>query len=140
VKTLLLMRHADADPADGALSDHQRPLSRYGRSSGMQIGSHLSRGSGSGGAPRLILCSPARRNLETAELLRARLPDPPRLVVQQDLYLADRGTMLSLLHQLDPSEQQVLVLGHNPGTAMLASWLCGAGESAEVGMFSNCCS
>jgi phosphohistidine phosphatase len=80
----------------------------------------------------LILGSPARRNLETAELLRARLPDPPRLVVQQDLYLADRGTMLSLLHQLDPSEQQVLVLGHNPGTAMLASWLCGAGESAEV--------
>lgn len=114
---LILMRHAKSGWDDPAASDHERTLTERGRKASDAIGRWLN---GKGYLPDVILCSNARRTVETWQLLAPHLPDA-EVEFSRALYLATPGEMLAALQAR--SEQTVLLLAHNPGTAALAAGL-----------------
>jgi phosphohistidine phosphatase len=73
-----------------------------------------------GGPPGLLLCSPARRTLETLEPLNRRLPAGATVLVERALYLAGAERLLRRLRRLPDDVRDVLVVGHDPGLHELA--------------------
>jgi phosphohistidine phosphatase len=67
----------------------------------------------------LVLCSPARRALDTLERARDGLEDAP-LRVEPELYLASGDALLARLQQLPDAVRSVLLVGHDPGLHELA--------------------
>jgi phosphohistidine phosphatase len=125
MKRLLLLRHASANPTPTDGGDHERTLSQKGCREADRVGAHLAE---QGAAPSLILCSSARRAVETAERVGAALPAPPRLEVEGELYMGAAASLLERLAQLPDAESDVLLVAHNPGIQTLALRL--ARESA----------
>ena len=127
MKHLILLRHASAENGE---VDRARALSASGRSEAARMGTALGRLAGRGFRPELLLSSPARRALETIEGLRGALAARP---AEEDeaLYLASAGRLLARLQALPDAEEQVLVVGHNPGLGELVQLLVERG-AAEV--------
>jgi phosphohistidine phosphatase len=82
--------------------------------------------------PSLILCSSARRAVETLEQLLPLLPESPRVRTERELYLASDAKLLSELSRVDDREYRVLLLAHNPGLQELACSLAGAGDASLI--------
>lgn len=116
---LILTRHAKSDWSGGAQDDFHRPLNARGRDEARLVGDWLrSRGY----MPDLLLCSPARRTLESAERIAAALGAPVEPVPVAGLYGADGEAVLARLHEVQGAAT-VLLVGHNPGIARLAAAL-----------------
>ena len=115
MKRLILMRHAKSDWSDLAATDHERGLNTRGIKSAKAIGNWLRR---EGLEPDEILCSDAARTRETLGLLD--LPYATTTFTRK-LYLAEADVMARYLRQQTGSV--VLMLAHNPGTAILAERL-----------------
>ncbi len=123
---LHLLRHAKSS-WDEDVDDRDRKLSRRGRDEAQRVGAHLPAAIG---RLDLVLCSTARRARETTELVLAGFAPAPRLLVEDELYLAGAALLLSRLTRLDESDGAVLVIGHNPGLHELAIVL-GAPDSPQ---------
>ena len=117
MKRLLLLRHASASLTEVDGDDHGRTLSQKGCREAELVGAHLAQRDA---APSLILCSSARRAVETAERVSAALPARSRLQVEPELYMAGTSDLLERLTQLPDAESAVLVVAHNPGIQALA--------------------
>jgi phosphohistidine phosphatase len=113
---LHLLRHAKSS-RDEAAEDRERPLSGRGREAARLVGETLPTALG---GVDLVLCSSARRTEETAELVLAGFAKPPRILFEDELYLAARAALLRRLLRLDEADETVLVIGHNPGLHELA--------------------
>ena len=127
MKHLILLRHASAE--NGEL-DRVRSLSALGRSEATRMGGALGRLGQRGFRPELLLTSPALRARETLAGLGSAL-DAARCVEEDEaLYLASAGRLLERLRSLPDPDQQVLLVGHNPGLGELVQLLveCGAAE------------
>ena len=70
MKTLFLIRHAKSSWDDTALPDKDRPLGDRGRRDAPKMGKRLAKRDVK---PDLILSSPARRALTTAEIVAKKL-------------------------------------------------------------------
>jgi phosphohistidine phosphatase len=68
----------------------------------------------------LVLCSPARRAIETLEPVRQALGTGAEYHIEPALYGASAAELLELLTQLRPGLASVMVVGHNPGLQDLA--------------------
>jgi len=124
---LHLLRHAKSS-RDEAAEDRDRPLSRRGREAARLVGETLPAVLGK---VDLVLCSSARRTAETAELVLAGFVVPPRILLEDELYLAGRLALLRRLLRLDEADRAVLVIGHNPGLHELALALAEADSPAH---------
>ncbi len=113
---LHLLRHAKSSRKKG-VGDFERPLTRRGVEAARRTGKGLPPQIG---ALDLVLCSPARRALETMELAVAQFGDMPRLLVEDELYLADWQKLLRRLSRLGKEDENVLLVAHNPGLRDLA--------------------
>jgi phosphohistidine phosphatase len=113
---LHLFRHAKSS-AKGDVDDYERQLSRRGRETARRVGKHLP---AKLGAIDLVLCSSARRTRETLELVLARFVPEPRILIEDELYLAAPERLRMRLRRLDARDTNVLVIGHNPGLHDLA--------------------
>lgn len=115
---LILTRHAKSSWDDPGQPDRDRPLNGRGRGAARLLGDWLA---SRGYVPDEVLCSPARRTVETWQGMAPALPGAaaPRLI--DALYHADPDTMLACLRQA--TGQTVLMLGHNPGIAGFAATL-----------------
>ena len=113
---LHLLRHAKSD-RDSAIEDHERPLSRRGREMARLVGDSLPAALG---VLDLVLCSPALRTRQTAELVLAGFGPSPRVLYEDGLFLAGAAALLRRLRRLDLGSAAVLVIGHNPGLHELA--------------------
>jgi phosphohistidine phosphatase len=129
MKTLYLLRHAKSDWGDPGLDDHDRPLAPRGERAATVMGVHYAQQQYQ---PTLVLCSSARRTRQTLETLLPHLPGDPELVVEQRIYLASCGQLLSRLQEICDGQSRVLLVGHNPGIADLARTLAGSGERASL--------
>jgi phosphohistidine phosphatase len=114
MKTLLLLRHASAEPSDG--DDHARILTPAGRDQAARAAAWLAELETQ---PALALCSPAQRALETLDAVRTRLPDLD-VIRDPELYLASAGQILERVQELPEPLDTALVVAHNPGLAALA--------------------
>jgi phosphohistidine phosphatase len=113
---LHLLRHAKSSAKEN-MDDQERPLSRRGRETARRIGKLLPVQLG---AIDLVLCSSARRTRETLELVLAEFSPRPRTAIEDGLYLASHQKLSARLRLLDPSDLNVLLIGHNPGLHELA--------------------
>ena len=113
---LHLLRHAKSSTKDG-MEDHERGLSRRGRETARRVGKHLP---SSLGALDLVLCSSARRTRETLDLVLAGFMPRPRCIIEDGLYLASADRLMDRLRQIEDRDENVLLIGHNPGIHELA--------------------
>ncbi len=127
MRSLLLLRHAEALAGAISADDHDRPLGPRGHRDAARMAAHLA-----GQSPCLVLCSSARRAVETLEPLRAQLPATAVVQVERELYLAGCEQLLERLGRLPDGAAAALVVGHNPGIAELARRLAGGGEPGAV--------
>ena len=116
---LILLRHAEAQPASSGGDDRARRLSGRGeqeaKAAGQWLASH-------GVKPERILCSPAERTRATASLALAALKAAPAPQLSEDIYEATPGELLALLDQHGDAGT-VMLVGHNPGIERLVALL-----------------
>jgi phosphohistidine phosphatase len=120
---IFILRHGDAEPRSASVPEADRKLTPKGKSDVERVvrlafGKKLS--------PTLILTSPYRRAVETAEIARGLLPGKPRLLETP-----------ALLPQAQPEEtwkelrsfakrKQILLAGHEPHLSHSVAYLLGA--------------
>ena len=122
MRALYLLRHAKSDRSDATLADFDRPLSERGRRDARRIGARFA----ARAAPELVLYSPARRTMETWEIVRGVLGTPARAAPREAIYLAPPETLLATIRGVEDAASPLLLIGHNPGVHMLALSLIGA--------------
>ena len=125
MKTLLLLRHAKSDRSAAVAGDHERPLSKRGRSSARRIGSTLSRIQQE---PGKVLTSSAVRARTTAELAIEAGGWSCPVSATRALYLSSPESVLGQVVEQDDRWESLLVVGHEPTCSDLASRLIGGGR------------
>jgi phosphohistidine phosphatase len=121
MRLLYLMRHAKSDWHSAAGSDFDRPLNQRGARDAARMGQWLNKNNI---APSLILSSPAERAKQTAAAVTEAMGlAAGRIQFNKDLYLADRATLLHILHAVAEQTESVLLVAHNPGLDELVEWL-----------------
>lgn len=118
MKTLFLVRHAKSSRDDPLLPDRDRPLNERGMRDAPKVGAQLARRDA---RPDLIISSPARRALATAEIFAGKLDYRLKdIVVEDRLYAATPDDLLAVVHELDDRVKRVMLFGHNPELTELA--------------------
>ena len=125
MKRLYLLRHAKSGWRDPSLEDFDRALNGRGRRAAGTIGEYMRRREM---RPALVLCSPAVRATQTLELVRAALGGDLPAKIEDGLYLAEPGALLSRIQRVDDVLPSVMLIGHNPGIERLAIALSGGGD------------
>lgn len=118
MKTLLLIRHAKSSWDDIALPDKDRPLDDRGKRDATKVGKRLAKRDVK---PDLIVSSPARRALATAEVIARKLDYKlKKMVVDDRLYAVGADDLLKVIHKLSDKLECVMLFGHNPELSALA--------------------
>ncbi len=121
MKTLYVLRHAKSSWGHPEASDFERELSPRGVEAAPCMAQVLAL---LHPAPELLLTSPARRALQTAELVRGHLSAPLAQQEEAELYLASEETHLRHLKQTSSLVQGLVLIAHNPGLEDLIETLC----------------
>lgn len=122
---LMLVRHVKSAWDDASIADHDRPLSPRGVKALPRLRDHLAQAAH---PPELVLCSTARRTVDTLAGIRAAVPQHARVETEQAVYVASADTLLGRLQLIDGDIGCALVIGHNPAVQDLALSLVGAGD------------
>ena len=128
MKTILLMRHAKAEPGVAGQRDFDRPLASRGREDAVLMGRVLAK---SGAVPDAIVTSPASRAKQTAELAAQAMKFGGTIRLESALYDGAGEAWLAALRVLPAGCESALVVAHSPGVAEAAAILCGV----EPGVF-----
>jgi phosphohistidine phosphatase len=122
MKRLLLVRHAKSSWADPGQRDIDRPLNERGRRNAPEMGKRLRERAL---VPDLIVSSPARRALATAQLLADAFGmTRGGIEIEDALYEASTATWLETIGALPAAVGTALMVGHNPELTELANLLC----------------
>jgi len=131
MKTLFLIRHAKSSWDDTALPDKDRPLGDRSRRDAPKMGKRLAKRDVK---PDLILSSPARRALTTAEIVAKKLDYKLKdIVVDDRLYAGAVHDLLNVIHKVGDKLERVMLFGHNPELTELAHRL-----SSEITHMPTC--
>lgn len=128
-KILLLLRHAKSSWSAPAESDFERPLNRRGERSAAVVGIMMKQEKI---VPDLVLCSSARRTLQTRDIIRPYLPRNCRVEETSRIYEASVRDIFTVLSELPDTVQEPLLIGHNPGLEQLTLSLCVAAGGEEL--------
>ncbi len=120
MKTLLLMRHCQTEGGTARLADKHRSLTSQGENDARRMGATLQR---DGLVPQLVVHSSVRRAAQTAGLVAGELGIEGLLLANQRLYTAEADGYLEEIQLLSDDVDQVLLIGHNPSIARLATQL-----------------
>ena len=124
---LMLMRHAKSD-WHSHTADIDRPLNDRGRQDAISMGIYLKQNDL---IPDKMIVSAAQRTQETASLLLDNLAvADENIIVDNELYLADKETLCDIIALYASDKQRLLILAHNPGMDYLVSHL--ASESPAL--------
>lgn len=118
---LYVLRHAKSSWDDPGERDHDRALAPRGRRAVKLLARYVQDNQIE---PELILCSTARRAVETLEGV-----DPPgERVIESLLYGAGYDQLVERLRQVPEERSSVMIVGHNPALQVLVMRLAGPGE------------
>ena len=112
MKTVLLMRHAKSSWKEKELDDIERPLNKRGKKDAPRVGEVLF---DKELTPQMILCSPALRARQTAELVADKCEYMGEITYLDSFYLAEPSVYESALCSLPDNIERVMLIGHNPG-------------------------
>jgi phosphohistidine phosphatase len=126
MRNLTLIRHASANLQQTNQSDKDRCITDIGRHQIENIAAQLQK---IGCFPDYLLCSPALRTVQTAEILCRKLKINPNVInLNAKLYSGDLKYILCTLCAPNTSRQFFLI-GHNPSLSCLAHKLCPSTQS-----------
>lgn len=125
MKTILLMRHAKAEPSASGARDFDRGLTGRGEHDAREMGGYLRRIEV---VPDLVLASDARRAKRTAELAAEAAGVTRPLHLEHALYDASGSAWIEVLGTLPRKVERPLVVAHMPGIAHAAGLLLGSGR------------
>lgn len=121
MKTLYLVRHAKSSWKDPFLDDMHRPLNNRGRRDAPRMGKRLREREL---VPDLIVSSPAERALSTSMLIAEKIRYPVKNIhAIVKLYHATQDELLSVVRTLNDGNDEVMIVGHNPGLTDFANSL-----------------
>ncbi|MFZ0219214.1 MAG: tetratricopeptide repeat protein [Candidatus Aquirickettsiella sp.] len=121
MKNLTLIRHADTHLQQFLESDEDRVITQLGHHQIEDIAKQLKEKKC---LPDYLLCSPAKRAVQTAQLLCERLEIDPKFInISPVLYMGTIQNILQSLFLLNLSKQ-AFIIGHNPTLSCLAHRLC----------------
>jgi phosphohistidine phosphatase len=131
MKTLFLIRHAKSSWDDIALPDKDRPLDDRGKRNATKVGKRLAKRDVK---PDLVLSSPAKRALTTAEIIARKLGYKLKnMVVDDRLYAVGADDLLKVIRKLGDKLKCVMLFAHNPELTALAHRL-----SSEITHLPTC--
>lgn len=121
MKKLTLIRHAKSDWNAAAASDFERTLNGRGKKAAPLIGQRLAQ---RGCDPDVLICSSAERARQTAKKIALEIDYPEgEIEYCLEIYEASRGTLINLIQGLEDSNEEAILIGHNPGFSELGEWL-----------------
>jgi phosphohistidine phosphatase len=130
-RTLILVRHAKSSWDGIDLPDMERPLADRGKRDAPMIGKRLAKQQAK---PDLILSSPARRALATAQIIAKELGYKTKdIAVDDRLYASQPETLLAVIGELNDKLKCVMLFGHNPEFSELAHRL-----SSDITLLPTC--
>lgn len=132
MKRVLLLRHAEATPAQGAQQDFERPLSVNGRAEALAAAGRIA---ASGLHVDQMLVSPALRTQETGSIVATRLGAAARVRYEPSLYPGTSESLWAALQQLPEPVHCALLIGHNPALSALARQCGAAAELPTAGLY-----
>lgn len=120
------MRHAKSSWTDPSLSDFERPLNERGRRAAPFMGGVLKR---ERLIPDHIICSPAKRTKETAELVQAAVELDLDIGNDARIYEATAGELIDVVSEMPETASRALLIGHNPSSEQFLQIMTGAIEA-----------
>lgn len=119
MRHLFLIRHAKSSWDNPGLRDFNRPLNDRGLRDAPKMAELLV---ASGIRPDLLVSSPAKRALTTAQFFAQALGIPEETIVRApDMYEASPTDVLRIVSSLPDTASTVLLFGHNPTFTELAN-------------------
>jgi phosphohistidine phosphatase len=123
-RRLYVLRHAKSSWDEPGERDHDRPLAPRGRRAARLLARYVRENQIQ---PELILCSTARRAIETLEGV-----DPPgERSIDSLLYGAGYEQLLERLRDLPRELRSAMIVGHNPALQVLVLQLARSGEGLD---------
>jgi phosphohistidine phosphatase SixA len=116
-REIVILRHAQAQPAAVGQPDRERSLSAHGKEEAAAVSRWFNE---HGMAFDAVLCSPATRARQTLELALGASAAQAR--VEPRIYEATPGTLMAVLDEAGGAGR-VLLVGHNPGLEQLVALL-----------------
>lgn len=118
-RQLVLARHTKSSWADYSLNDFNRPLKKNRMNEAVRMAAHLKE---LGFLPDLVICSPALRTAQTAELFCKGLDYRPNDVIRDILlYESSAAEYKRVLEKVKPEFKSLLLIGHNPSLTDFAN-------------------
>ncbi len=112
MKKLYIVRHAKTIQGHAQLKDFDRYLKPRGHSDAKRMAEFLK---SDYPLPQLIISSPARRALQTAEIFADEFNySPDKIEQDKSIYFGGTGDLLKIIRQTDSQTNIVMLVGHNP--------------------------
>jgi len=134
MKTLVIVRHGAFDHSNPQIADVDHPLNHHGRH---QISETADRFVSLSIRPDLLISSPAKRAIETAEIYAKKIGVSSESIrIEEDIFEAERAEILQVVHALDDATQTVVLFGHHPAVTKLLHHLADSEiEKMPLGSF-----
>lgn len=130
MKTLLLMRHAKAQPAEAGEDDHARPLNERGRKDAKHIAAQLAELKL---LPAQVLSSTSERTKQTVNILVNELSYAGDVFFYNELYASNVERYVKTLRSAPSAEASpVLLVGHNPVVEDFLETICAVSEKMNT--------
>jgi phosphohistidine phosphatase len=113
MKTLYIVRHAKSSWDNLSLEDTERPLNKRGLKDAPKMAKIFA---SNNTPPDLVISSPARRALETAEHFSDALGyDLNKIKVKESVYEASLDELFEVIMECKSKYESILLFSHNPG-------------------------
>jgi len=124
MKMITLIRHAKTETYSPKGTDFDRRLNKRGREEARLIADFFSKKDLKNA---LFISSPAKRALQTAQLLAEELKYPTEQIqIENDIYHDPAyENLLQLIHHAPAQTDRLFLFGHNPSISGLADYLVG---------------
>lgn len=132
MKRLFVLRHAKSSWNDPNLADFDRPLNDRGREAAPFMGEVIAR---KHFLPDAILSSPAKRAMQTANLVKEAAGANAVISYDERIYEASPQALRQIISELDEDKESAMIVGHNPGMEGFIKFLTGANEPMPTASF-----
>ena len=124
MKTLFLVRHAKSSWKDSDLHDKERPLNNRGKRDAPFMGKLLRE---NGIKLDLLVSSTATRAVETARFMARPLKyKASDIVFHESLYDCTINDILSVIHGIDDTFKNAMIIAHNPTITVFSNFIANA--------------
>ncbi|OHX66140.1 SixA phosphatase family protein [Flammeovirga pacifica] len=123
MKTLILIRHAEAESVYFGVEDKNRMLTQQGYAQAMHMAKRVKTGAY---LPDIVFYSDAERTKTTTQVLVETLDIPEEATFEESsFYSANVGKLLDFINQRSDEADCFAIVGHNPTLTFLAEYLTG---------------